>query len=317
MSRERAVAIAQTLGVLILMSLGTVLTKKSLHDVAPLTFVSLSVATGMIALNFFTFVIRRERVPAGMGRRVWAYIIAIGVCNFALARVLTTLSLQRMPASTNAFLTNFVGLITMGMSIVLLGESPSPFQLLGAVIALIGLRVFFMPLPAADELVGILLLFAGILAIAFTNNAARKLALVTENAISNTIISTLALTIGGALAIVVGFALEWPPRVAGAANWAAILFAGIAMIAVGLTVWNHVLRTLRSYEASILGASTVIWTTLMAVPFLGERIRANQVAGMALLLCGLSCVQVRKRGAGVGARLQGMSQDSHARQGPD
>lgn len=60
MSRERAVAIGQTLGVLILMSLGTVLTKKSLHDVSPLTFVSFSIAAGVGTLNFYTFVVRRD-----------------------------------------------------------------------------------------------------------------------------------------------------------------------------------------------------------------------------------------------------------------
>lgn len=321
MSRERAVAIGQTLGVLILMSLGTVLTKRSLHDVPPLTFASLSIAAGIGTLGFYTFVVRRERIPAAMGRRVWAYIVAIGVCNFTLGRVLTTLSLQRMPATTNAFLTNFVGLITMGMSIVLLGESPSFFQLLGAAIAVVGLRVFFAAVPAADELVGILLLGAGILAIAFTNNAARKLALITGNGVGNTIISTLALTIGGAITVVVGLVAEWPPRVTGTANWAAIIYAGVAMIAVSMTVWNHVLRTLRSYEASILGASTVIWTTIIAVPLLGERISARQFAGMALLLLGLTCVQIRKRGASSKVRrsapLTGAGGGPRTGQGPD
>jgi drug/metabolite transporter (DMT)-like permease len=65
-------------------------------------------------------------------------------------------------------------------------------------------------------------------------------------------------------------------------------------IAIGLTVWNFILRTLRSDEASILGASSVIYTALFAVPILGERLALHQIAGMALMLLGVSLVQVRR-----------------------
>lgn len=56
--------------------------------------------------------------------------------------------------------------------------------------------------------------------------------------------------------------------------------------------WNSILWTLRSYEASILAASTVIYTALFAVPILGERLALHQIAGVALMLVGLSLVQV-------------------------
>ena len=61
-----------------------------------------------------------------------------------------------------------------------------------------------------------------------------------------------------------------------------------------MTVWNYVLRTLRSYEASILGASTVIWTALLAVPILGEQLAFNQIIGIGLMIVGLALVQVRR-----------------------
>ncbi|MCB0098311.1 MAG: EamA family transporter, partial [Caldilineaceae bacterium] len=64
-------------------------------------------------------------------------------------------------------------------------------------------------------------------------------------------------------------------------------------VGVGLTVWNQILRTLRSYEASILGASTVIWTSLLAIPILGETLDPNQMAGIGLMIVGLALVQVR------------------------
>jgi probable blue pigment (indigoidine) exporter len=276
------------------MSLGTVLMKLALSDVSPWTFSAISVLIGMVVLTLYTFVLRRERIPGGMSREVWFYIIMIGLCNFAIARFTMTLALERMPATTNSYLTNFIGFITMAMSIFILKESPTLFQVLGAVVAIVGLRVFFVEIPSANEMVGIVLVIIGITAVAYTNNIARKLAIVTGNNLSNNIISTTALLIGGAITVVVGFAVDFPPRIEGISNWAIILYSGVFMIAIGLTVWNKILRTLRSYEASILGASTVIWTALLAIPILGETLTPNQIAGIALMIVGLALVQVRR-----------------------
>lgn len=292
MDRTRAVAIVQTISILIAMSFGTVLTKIALGDMTPLTFTWISVLIGMIALAGYTFGLRREKIPP-MSRTVWMYIIAIGICNFVLGRIFSTLALDRLPATTSTYLSNFIGFITMGMSIFILKESPTVWQVLGAVVAFLGLRVFFDVVPTGYELVGVGFTLTGITAVAFTNNIARKLALITQNGISNTVISTLALLIGGSITVVAGLALDGPPQVNGAIAWGTLLYSGIVQVALGLTVWNHILRVLRSYEASILGASTVFWTALLAVPMLGEVLKWNQIAGIALMLVGLALVQVR------------------------
>ena len=294
MTNRRLIAIMQTTVILVLMSLGTVLTKLSLSDVDAFTFAWLSVAVGMVGLLFYTFVIRKERIPRDLSRRIWSYLFAIGFFNFLVARTTITLSLDLLEATTNTYLVNFVGFVTMGMSIFILKESPTLFQLLGAVVALIGLRIFFLEVPPPSELRGVLLILIGILGIAYTNNITRKLSIITDNQLSNNIISTVALLIGGGLLVVVGIIVDWPPQISGAANWATLFYAGLVMIAFSMTVWNHILRTLRSYEASILGASTVIWTALLAIPILGESLTGNEVWGIVLMLAGLALVQVRR-----------------------
>jgi drug/metabolite transporter (DMT)-like permease len=295
MERERVVAIAQTSANIVMMSLGTVLTKQALSaDVTPLAFAWVSVAIGMVTMALYTFVIRREAIPRNLSREVWWYIIAIGLGNFVIGRIFLTLSLERLPATTNTYLTNFIGFITMGMSIFILKESPTIFQILGAVVALIGLRVFFDEPPTGYEMVGVIFVLIGITAVAYTNNIARKLAIITNNELSNNIISTVALLIGGTITIIYGLLAEGPPQISGANNWFALLYSGVLMVGVGLTVWNYILRVLRSYEASILGGSTIIWTALLAVPILGERLGLNQILGMVLMLAGLALVQVRR-----------------------
>jgi probable blue pigment (indigoidine) exporter len=294
MTNGRLIAIIQTLTILVLMSLGTVLIKLALSDVAPFTFAWLSVAVGMVGLAIYTFIIRKERIPPGLPRNIWLYLVTIGFFNFLVARTTLTLSLDLLAATTNTYLVNFVGFVTMGMSIFILKESPTLFQLLGAVVALLGLRLFFQEIPPPSELRGVFLILVGILGVAYTNNITRKLTIITNNQLSNNIISTVALLIGGGLLVLVGVLVDWPPRITGAANVATLFYAGLVMIAFSMTVWNHILRTLRSYEASILGASTVIWTALLAIPILGETLSGNEVWGIILMLVGLALVQVRR-----------------------
>ncbi|MCA9994756.1 MAG: DMT family transporter [Anaerolineales bacterium] len=294
MINGRFLAILQTLTILILMSLGTVLIKLALSDVAPFTFAWMSVAVGMVGLAIYTFGIRQERIPTGLPRNVWMSLITIGFLNFLLARTTFTLSLNLLDATTNTYLVNFVGFVTMGMSIFILKESPTIFQVLGAAVALLGLRVFFLEIPPPSELRGVLLILVGILGIAYTNNITRKLAIATNGQLSNNIISTVALLIGGGMLVLVGIVTDWPPKVTGATNVGILLYAGLVVIAFSMTVWNHILRTLRSYEASILGASTVIWTALLAIPILGETLSGNEIGGIILMLVGLALVQIRQ-----------------------
>lgn len=293
MNKERGVAITETITILIFMSLGNVFNKLALTTIPPLSFAWISIAIGMVCLSMYTFVIRRERIPAGLGRQVWSFILLIGFFNFVVGRIALIISLSLLPATTHTYLTNFIGFIRMIISIFMLKESPTIFQVIGAVIALGGLRVFFTQVPPPTELFGVALIAIGITGVAFTNNVARKLSIVTKNQLSNTVVLTLAILFGGCITILVGLFLEGAPRITGWDNWGILLYSGVIVTAIGLTVWNNILRTLRSYEASILGASTVILTALLAIPILGEELSFNHIIGILLMLIGLSLLQVR------------------------
>jgi len=294
MIKSRYLAILVTIIILIGMSFGTIFTKLSFQKISPGIFVYLSLGVALITMVTYTFVIKKEQIPTElMNRKVWSYIIAIGFFNFVTG-TLSIYALDFMPATTNTYLTNFIGFITMGLSILIMKETPSIFQVLGALVAFSGLRVFFPAPPQGGELLGILLILISISGIAYTNNIARKLAVETENKISNNVVSTLAIMIGAPIAIVIYLIIEGlPPVMPDLPTWGAILFVGIAARAVGLTLWNLILRTLRSYEASILGASTVIWTSILAVLILDETLEVYQLIGIGMMLAGLVLVQIR------------------------
>lgn len=294
MNKARIIAIGQCLGVLILMSFGAIFMKIALFEVDPITFAWVTVGIAMITMSLYTFGFRRERIPKGLTKQVWFFIIMIGICNFTISRFTRPFAVQRLPVVTVSYVGNFIGFITMAMSIFILKEVPTIFQLIGAAIAFIGIRIFFLVGPTSYEFVGILFILVGIVAVAYTNNIARKLAIVTNNGISNNIVSTVALLIGGTLTVGIGLLIDGVPKIYGWKNWAIILYTAIITTSLGLTVWNKILRTLRSYEASILGASTIIWTTILAVLILGETLTDYKLFGMALMVIGLILVQVRK-----------------------
>lgn len=295
MTKDRAIAIGITITVLIFMSLGNVLSKLALSDVSPLTMTWVTVAIGLSIMVTFTFVIRKERIPK-MTKEVWFYILAIGFFNFTIARFASTYALSLLPATTSTYISNFIGFITMGMSIFILKESPTIFQVIGAIVAITGLRVFFQEVPPASELLGVFLILIAITGIAYTNNIARKLAIVTQNQLSNNVVSTLAIIFGGSINVIVGFLVDisrGPIYFGDLSSIAIMLYTGIFTTAIGLTLWNKILRVLRSYEASILGASTVIWTALLAIPILGEVLNIFEWIGIGLMILGLILVQVR------------------------
>ncbi|KAA3646689.1 MAG: DMT family transporter [Chloroflexi bacterium] len=293
-TRQRVVAIISLVLILLSMSFGTILMKMVLFEVKPLTLTWLSVLVGMLTMGIYTFVIRREKIPRGFGSQVWIYILIIGLFNFVISRITRPFALERLPAITTTFLSNFIGLITMGMSIFVLKESPTIFQLLGAVVAVTGLTIYFEQIPSNYELVGVLLVLVGITAVAYTNNIARKFAIVTDFMFSNNVLSTLALLFGGTITVIIGLIYDWPPDVGSLRNWGIIVYVGVVTIGIGLTGWNYFLRVLRSYEASILGATSVIWTAILALIFLGETLNTAQIAGISLLIIGLILVQVRR-----------------------
>lgn len=173
----RASAIAEILLLFVVGSLVAVLAKLALREVAPFTFVWLQIATGGVALTLYTFGLRGERIPRGLGRDVWISTAAIGISYFTLSRVFFMFSLERLPATTHAYLINFTGVVTMLMSIAILRERPSLFQVMGAALALAGLRVFFREIPPPEELIGLLYMLLAVLALSSYNTIARRMAL--------------------------------------------------------------------------------------------------------------------------------------------
>jgi O-acetylserine/cysteine efflux transporter len=291
---KRLITIIQTLGVCILWGIGVIIMKLGLKSVDAMTLAWLPLAIGMLALCVYTFVIQHKSIPRNLDRKIWITIAIIGICNFTISRMVKPFALETMPANTYSYLTQFQGFVTMALSIAILREVPTIWQLVGAAVAFGGLRLYFFQVPTASEWLGIILIVIAWLATAYTNNATRKVMQDTRNGIDNNVFSSLTILFGGTASIIIGLSLGGLPKIPDLASWGVILFLGLIWVAFNLTAWNYFLRTLRSYEASILSSSVVIFTALFSLMFLGEKISLNQWLGILTMIIGFALVQVRK-----------------------
>lgn len=279
-----------------------VLAKLALFEVEAFRFVWLQVLAAGVFMTVYTFVFRREGWPKGLTPREWLAVALIGVVNFGIVRFCMLLSLERLPATTHVFLMSFVSLATMSMSIAFLAERPSRVQVLGALLAIFGVRLFFPDLPPPHELLGVGYLAVVVLGLALANNLTRWLVTQANDRISSTQLAAISMLIGGVPLVLSGVVLDSSLAVGGVRNGLIIFANGVIGIALVQTVLNAIFRTLRSYEVSILAGSGVIWTALLAVPILGERLSGGQVTAIGVVLIGLFLAQLRQGDLGrVGA----------------
>jgi drug/metabolite transporter (DMT)-like permease len=290
---ERSKATLQLIGTIFLAALVTVLAKLTLQRVSAFTFNWMQLAVCMLFLSGYTFMWRKEAWPRQLSWQQWGYAAAIGLANFTLVRYFFIAGLDYLPVTTHAFLVNFVGLVTMLLSVIMLNEKPFLIQILGALIALSGVTVFFEHIPSPDELTGIILVAIGVVFLALTNNLIRRFMIFHRQSMSVVMLSTLAIWIGGIPLVVFGLWQEGNQLKLSLTDFSIILANGIFALALTLIVFNKALQVLRSYEASVLASCGLIFVALLAMPLAGEKLAWHNVAGIIIFFIGIMLSQLQ------------------------
>jgi len=289
-------------GLLIAVSMAallTVLSKQTLERVDALLFTGLQVVFGVIFLLIINHLLRIEKICFDLKPRVWAYVVVIAFLNFIVARLFFLLSLEKLPVVTHAYLVNFTGIITMVFSSFILKEHPKILQWIGAIIAFMGLRFYFGEPPPVEQISGLVMASAVVLALALTNNLVRKLSK-EQGAISPLQISILSAIVGAvcfALILVSDFLASSSPSLKEISihDWVIILLNGLVIVAFGLTVFNIALAKIASYEVSLLASSGVIFAAIFAYILIQEPLTWSQLAGISIMAFGLWLVHYRAR----------------------
>ncbi|TQV87381.1 DMT family transporter [Aliikangiella coralliicola] len=291
---ERTSAAIKLVFSIALVALITVFAKSTLKQVSFFTFIWLQLLSASIAMIIYTFILKKEKFPKNLPRQVWLIILGIGVLNFAIVRTIFIYALDVLPVNTHAYIMNFVGIVTMVLSALLLRERPGFVQIVGAVIALVGIRFYFYQLPGGNEIEGIIWLSIAVLCLAATNILMRQLHLLETQYVSNNMVATLSICVGAFPLVILGAIIDYPLPSIGARDWLVIILNGLIAIGLVMVVFNQVMKVLRAYEASILATSGVIFTAIFAMPILGDYLELHEIVGVLLMITGIALVQFYK-----------------------
>lgn len=288
---DRNAVIIKLVATMAAVSLVVTYAKITLISIPVFTFVWLQMLFASAAMIANTFLIRKESLPKIIDYKVVYLIVGIGLLNYLIVRFLFIYSLELLPVTTHAYLINFVGIVTMLLSAVLLKEKPKKIQVLGALVAIFGLWVFFYEVKIDGETQGLISISIAVFCLALTNLLIRKLQLIRPKDFSHNQIATFSVLVGALPLVVSGALIDLPLPSISISNWMIILLNGLIANALVMTVFSQAMEHLKAFEASLIGMSALVFTALFAMPVLGDYLNGFEFVGIALMITGIIVVQ--------------------------
>lgn len=258
-----------------------------LQDFPPLFMV----AARFMLVALFAFFLPRPRWS-------WRRLIFIGLAWFAgQFGLLFTAMAVGMPAGLASVTLQSQVFLTILMAAVLLGERPDARQLAGSGAALTGL-ILIGATAGTDgfTLAGLTLTLAAAISWAAGNvllrssGAANMLAAVVWLSLVPPLpLLALSLLIEGPHAIVTALtSVSWT-------GGASLAYIVIGSTLVGFGIWGHLIKLYPVSTVAPFALLVPVFGTLAAIILLGERIPAQRLAGVALIVGGLAIVAVPAR----------------------
>ena len=292
---SRISAILQAVFVTILWSSSWVLIKFGLRNNIPaISFAGLRY--GLAWLCLVPFVIFRQEQRAAirrLSRTDWLQLGALGLIFYTLTQGSQFLGLAYLPAAMLNLLLNLTPVIVGFFGAAFLNDRPTLVQWFGIMLATLGVGLYFLPisLPQA-QVVGVIIALIGVLANAGSSllgreiNRTGKLSPLIVTFVSMGIGSFLLLIIGG---IVQGFgSMGWQ-------DWTIVAWLAVVNTAFAFTLWNHTLRTLSAVESSVINSLMMPQIAILAFVFLDEALIGKEIWGLILVSVGVLIVQLKPR----------------------
>lgn len=285
-------AVLQALFVTLLWSSSWVLIKQGLKDIPALTFAGLRYTLAFLCL--LPLAARRGdlRTLRRLPRRDWLTLSALGLLYYTVTQGAQFLGLERLPAVTTSLLLSFSPVMVALLGIALLSERITGAQWGGIALYLAGVLVYFYPINIpAREVVGLAIVLISMLSNALSSVIGR--AVNRQRTLSPLAVTVATMGIGSVVMLAAGAVAQGVPALDGR-SWAIIAWLAVVNTALAFTIWNHTQRTLPAIETSIINNTMLIQIALLAWIFLGERLSARAIAGLALAAAGTLIVQLRR-----------------------
>lgn len=289
MTRDHLFAIMEAYLVTFLWSSSYVLVKIGLVQLSPLTLVALRYVVASAIL--IPLALARGEATLLKERNNWLKMGFLGLTGYTIAQGLQCLGLFYLPAVSVTFILNFTPVIVLVLGVAFLGEHPTPLQLGGMGLVLIGAYLFFNTPLSAYTLLGVAITLVSGIGWA-TYLVSGRLMFLRER-ISPLGMTAFSMGFGTAILAAAAFSLEGPSSIS-LSSWGTVIWLGVANTALAFFLWNHALQRLEAFEISVLQNTMLVQIAVLSWLFLGEELTVMKLIPMALVFVGALIVQLRK-----------------------
>lgn len=281
----RAIAVAESVVVALLLGSTLVIAKGALNDIDPLALAALRYCVAF--LLFLPFLARRRSGMHWSGR-LWLRFATIGVSFYVVGNGALFLGLRYLPATTASLLPSLVPLLMLFAGSIWLRERPARMQIVGVLVGLAGSALFFGHGLGAGRPIGIAIVAVGLIGNAAFGVLGRDAA--KSEQMDTVALTAIPLAIGGGVLLPLSLAFEGWPHASLRAAFIVLCLAAFNTAGV-FFLYNHALRTLPALQVSAIVNCTPLVTALLAWLFLNERLGVVQIVGMLIAIGGVALVQ--------------------------
>jgi drug/metabolite transporter (DMT)-like permease len=287
--RPSIVAVLQGLLVTFLWSSSYVLVKIGLIDLSPFFFATVRY-TIAFALLLLLLIVRGNAHFNYDGKQL-VYLVVTGLMGYTFAQGLNFVGLSLLPAVSVSFLLNFTPLFVTLIEFVFLRVTISKIQIMGMLTSLFGAYIFFPVEFSMEELYGIIIVIVS--GVAWASYMVLTRFYQSTQKFDSLIFTTSTMGVGSLGLMGLTLFFEGLQQLH-ASNFLIIVWLGLVNTAFAFFLWNHVLKSLKAYELSVLQNTMLVQIAVLSNFFLGEEITVRMLIGMAFVLIGVTMVQLRR-----------------------
>lgn len=295
-SREHTGAILTALFVTVLWASSWVLIRWGLEDggLRPLSFAGIRYLLASLVLSVLVAASPRLRgeITSLPGRR-WAQLALLGLVFVAVAQGAQFVAIDAQPAATSSLILALTPLIVAGASTVALAETPTPRQLAGAGLIVLGAAAYFSG-DLGFTVVGLAASIVGLVANSVSALLGRGIN--RERDMSPIVVTVVSMTIGALALVVTGVAVDGPPAISGR-GWVIVIWLAVVNTAWAFTLWNRSLQMLSATESAAINNTMLIQIAILAWAFLDETPGALDILGMVAVSIGVFLAQRTRAGS--------------------
>jgi len=292
---SRINAILQAVFVTILWASSWVLIKFGLRNNIPsVTFAGLRYGLAWLCLAPLIIFKREQRsMLLQLSRANWLRLGALGLMFYTLTQGAQFVGLAYLPAAMLSLLLNLTPVIVGIAGIFLLQERPTPAQWFGIGLAALGVGFYFLPISLPrTQVIGVIIALIGVLANAGSSLLGREIN--RGGSLSPLLVTFVSMGIGSFLLLVIGGIIQgfgsmtWQ-------DWAIVAWLAVINTAFAFTLWNYTLRTLTAVESSVINSLMMPQIAILAFVFLDETLSLKEIWGLILVGVGVLIVQLKPR----------------------